>query len=139
MPPRQAAPADVPQDAAPAPRRRHYTAAYKAGIIWQYAALDRAGRTRLLRAERLRASLVSQWRAQAEEAVLQAMSGEAGGQPARLVHLSDSRWSALTEAGARLDPPIGPERLLRALTDWCIGRDDQPPVRRDAPAAADGT
>jgi|SRR5215469_14833477 len=116
-----------PRGTAPAGRRRHYPAAYKAAIVWRYAALDRAGRTALLREERLRPSLVSQWRTQAEAAVLESMSGEPGGQPLRRVHVSDSLWAEITEAGARLDPPMSPERLIRALCAWYAGREAQPP------------
>jgi transposase-like protein len=112
---------------AAAPQRRHYTAAYKASIVWQYAALDRSGRTALLRAEGLRASLVRQWRGQAEAAVLQALAAEPGGQPVRRVHVSDSLWGQLADGGASLDPPMSPERVIRALCSWWVGREEQPP------------
>jgi hypothetical protein len=115
-------------DAEERPRRpRRFTAAYKIGILERYDDLDRAGKTALLRAEGLRASLVSQWRAQVYAAAREALSGEPGGQPARRIHISDSQWAELAAAGAAASPPMSPERLVRALCAWYTGRENRLP------------
>ena len=80
-----------------------------------------------LRAEGLRASLVSQWRGQVYAAAREALSGEPGGQPARRIHISDSQWAELAEAGAAASPPMSPERLVRALCAWYTGRENRLP------------
>jgi transposase-like protein len=105
------------------PRRvRRFPAPYKTAILEEYASLDRAGRTALLRRENLRSGLLSQWRRQARRGSIQALSTEPGGQPVRKIHFSESLWSELTEAGAQASPPMTPERLLRALASWYVGR-----------------
>jgi hypothetical protein len=118
-------------DAEERPRRpRRFTAAYKINVLERYDTLDRPAKTALLRAEGLRASLVSQWRAQVYAAALEALSGDPGGQPARRIHISDSQWAELTEAGAAADPPMSPERLIRALCAWYTGRENRLPGQR---------
>jgi hypothetical protein len=115
------------------PRSRHqarrFPAAYKQAILGEYNSLDRAGRTALLRRENLRASTISRWRRQASKASMQALSTEPGGQPARKIHISDPLWTELTQAGAQARPPMTPERLLRALASWYVGRTDRLPGR----------
>jgi hypothetical protein len=118
-------------DATEQPRRpRRFTARYKIGILERYDTLDRAGKTDLLRAEGLRASLVSQWRAQVYAAALEALAGEPGRQPAHVIHISKSQWAELAAAGAAADPPMRPERLVRALCAWFTGREKRLPVQR---------
>lgn len=109
---------------APAPQRRarRFAAPYKRAILEEYGSLDRAGKTALLQRENLRASLLSQWRRQAAKGSLLALGTEPGGQPARKIHISESLWSELADAGAEASPPMTPERLLRALASWYVGR-----------------
>jgi hypothetical protein len=123
-------------NAAERPRRpRRFTAVYKVGILERYDALGRAGKTELLRAEGLRASQVSEWRAQVYAAALEALAGEPGGAPARRIHISDSQWAELAAAGAAADPPMGPERLVRALCACYTGREKRLPTGERITAA----
>ncbi len=75
-------------DAAPDPqvpakaRSRRYTAAYKARILAEYEALDKAGKGALLRREGLYTSLISAWRQQRDQAGLAALAAPAGRPPA---------------------------------------------------------
>lgn len=118
---------------------RHFPARYKIGILAEYDTLGRAGKTELLRREKLRASQVSQWRKQVYDAALQALGAEPGSQPARRVHVSDSLWTQFTEAAARHDPPFRPERLIRAYIRWVVGVTDYlPPRPEPAPGQAQG-
>jgi hypothetical protein len=130
-------------DAEGRPRRpRRFTAAYKIGILERYDGLDRSGKTALLRAEGLRASLVSQWRAQVYAAALEALAGEPGGQPRRPIPFSDSLWAELTAAGAAASPPMSTERLVRALCACYTGREKRLPDGRiitARPAGPEGT
>ena len=124
MPPRAARPpADTGDHPGRPQRPRRFTASYKIGILERYDTLDRTGKTALLRDEGLRASQVSKWRAQAYAAARSALSGEPGRQPARRIHISDSQWAELAAIGAALDPPMSPERLVRALCASFTGRD----------------
>lgn len=115
-------------------RARRYPAAYKLRVLTEYHTLDRAGKRALLARERLRASQLSQWRAQACAGALDALSGEPGGQPARTIHISDAMWADLAADGASLDPPFSPERLVRALCSWRTGRDTRLPGQPAPPA-----
>jgi len=128
MPPRTARP---PVDGAAAggrqQRPRRFTVSYKLQILERYDTLNRAGKTALLRAEGLRASQVSQWRAQVYAAARAALSGEPGRQPARRIHISDSQWADLEAIGAAQDPPMSPERVVRALCAVATGRDTRLP------------
>lgn len=125
-------------------RPRRYPADYKISVLRKYDALNPAGRRELLRAEGLRASLVSQWRAQVYEAAREALSADPGGKPARRIHVSDPVWADLTALAASAEPPMSPERLARALFAWATGREDRLPVtpvraaRPGAPAAPEG-
>jgi hypothetical protein len=123
----------APDRAAP----RHFPARYKIGILAEYDTLGRAGKTELLRRERLRASQVSQWRKQVYEAALHALGAEPGSQPARRVHVSDSLWTQFTAIAAQYDPPFRPERLIRAYIRWVVGVTDYLPPRPE-PAATPG-
>ena len=73
----------VPDPEVPAkPRSRTYSAAYKARILDEYEALDKAGKGALLRREGLYTSLISAWRIQRDQGALQALAKPAGRPPA---------------------------------------------------------
>lgn len=115
-------------------RRRRYTASEKIAFLSAYDDIaERAAKTRFLTDNGLSASLISQWRRQVYEAAREALAAEPGGQPARKIHLSKAVWNDLTALGAALDPPMSPERYVRALCSWATGRDRRIPGR-DAPA-----
>jgi transposase len=73
----------VPDPRVPAKARsRRYTAAYKARVLAEYEALDKAGKGALLRREGLYTSLISAWRQQRDQAGLAALATPAGRPPA---------------------------------------------------------
>src|SRR5487761_1681747 len=90
---------------------RHFPARYKIAILSEYDTLDRAGKTALLRRERLRASQLSEWRRMVYAAALQALSAEPGSQPAHRIHASGPLWHLFTEAAASQ-----PTACIRKLT-----------------------
>jgi len=102
---------------------------YKLTILREYEALDRPGKTALLRREQLRASQVSRWRAQAIAGALEALGAEPGSQPARRVHVSDSLWQQFSAAAAAADPPFRPEQLIRAFLRYHTGLTNHLPPR----------
>jgi transposase len=57
---------------------RRYSAKYKAKILEEYEALDKAGKGALLRREGLYTSLISEWRKQRDRGALQALAKPAG-------------------------------------------------------------
>lgn len=59
-------------------KTRTYTAAYKARILSEYEALDKAGKGALLRREGLYTSLISAWRQQRDHGALAALAKPAG-------------------------------------------------------------
>lgn len=121
--------------AEPAVRRvRRYTANYKLEVIQRYDALDRDAKREFLRSERLRPSQVSEWRARVYAAGLEALSSDAGGQPARRIHVSDPVWADLAALAASASPPMSPERLARALFNYVTGREASLPVTPRQPA-----
>ncbi|MCY1157021.1 MAG: hypothetical protein MOP51_40 [Citricoccus sp.] len=74
---------DVPDPEVPEKaRRRTYTAKYKADVLAEYEACDRAGKGALLRREGLYSSLISSWRDQREAGALQALGKSSGPAPA---------------------------------------------------------
>lgn len=74
---------DVPDPQVPErARRRTYTAKYKAAILAEYEACDRAGKGALLRREGLYTSLISAWRDQRDRGAAEALARPAGAQPA---------------------------------------------------------
>jgi transposase len=74
---------DVPDPQVPEKaRRRTYTAKYKAEVLAEYEAADRAGKGALLRREGLYTSLISSWRDQREAGGLEALGRSAGAAPA---------------------------------------------------------
>jgi transposase-like protein len=73
----------VPDPEMPAKARpRTYSAAYKARILEEYDALDKAGKGALLRREGLYTSLISAWRQQRDQGVRAALAKPAGRPPA---------------------------------------------------------
>ena len=115
--------------ARPAAGRRAWPAPYKISILEEYDQLDRAGKTALLRREKLRASQVSQWRSQVYAAALEALSATPGSQPAHKIHAADALWEAFTGAAARCEPSMTPDRLIRAVMRYYAGYTDHLPAR----------
>ena len=73
----------VPDPEVPAKARpRTYSASYKARILEEYDALDKAGKGALLRREGLYTSLISAWRQQRDQGVRAALAKPAGRPPA---------------------------------------------------------
>src|SRR5258705_11439381 len=73
----------VPDPEVPArARTRRYSAAYKAKILDEYEALDKAGKGSLLRREGLYSSLIAAWKSQRDQAVKEALARPAGRPPA---------------------------------------------------------
>jgi transposase len=73
----------VPDPEVPAKARtRRYSAAYKARILDEYEALDKAGKGSLLRREGLYTSLIAAWRSQRDLAVKEALARPSGRPPA---------------------------------------------------------
>jgi hypothetical protein len=129
------APARRPRPSAPrAPR--HFPARYKMAILREYEALDRRGKTALLRREDLRASQVSQWRALALAGALEALGAEPGSQPVHPVHASESLWEQFRDAAAAADPPFRAEQLIRAFLRYFAGLTDYLPPRPGSQVSA---
>jgi transposase len=61
---------------------RRYSAKYKARVLGEYEALDKAGKGALLRREGLYTSLISAWREQRDRGAAEALAKPAGRQPA---------------------------------------------------------
>jgi transposase-like protein len=57
---------------------RRYSAKYKARILTEYEALNKAGKGALLRREGLYSSLISEWRKQRDRGALEALATPAG-------------------------------------------------------------
>jgi transposase len=57
---------------------RRYTAKYKARILEEYEALNKAGKGALLRREGLYSSLISEWRKQRDRGALEALAKPSG-------------------------------------------------------------
>src|ERR1043166_2272945 len=73
----------VPDPEVPAKARtRSWTAGQKARILAEYETLDKAGKGALLRREGIYSSLISAWRLQRDQGVLQALAKPAGRPPA---------------------------------------------------------
>lgn len=74
---------DVPDPQVPErPTRRTYTAKYKADVLAEYDACDRAAKGALLRREGLYTSLITSWRDQRDRGAREALSRPAGAPPA---------------------------------------------------------
>jgi transposase-like protein len=88
----------VPDPEVPAKARsRTYSAAYKARILDEYEALDKAGKGALLRREGLYTSLISAWRIQRDQGAREALARPAGRPPA------DARDKELARLRARVE------------------------------------
>ena len=88
----------VPDPEVPAKTRsRTYSAAYKARILDEYEALDKAGKGALLRREGLYTSLISAWRIQRDQGAREALAKPAGRPPA------DARDKELARLRARVE------------------------------------
>jgi transposase len=61
---------------------RRYSAKYKARVLAEYEALDKAGKGALLRREGLYSSLISAWREQRDRGAAEALAKPAGRRPA---------------------------------------------------------
>lgn len=92
-------------------RTRSYTAAYKAKILDEYEALDKAGKGSLLRREGLYTSLIAAWKSQRDQAVRVALARPAGRPPA------DTRDKEITRLRQRVDHLEGELGKARKVID----------------------
>lgn len=90
---RQSGPvSDVPDPEVPErARRRTYTARYKADVLAEYEAADRAGKGALLRREGLYSSLISAWRDQRDAGALAGLARPSGAAPGDPAHREAAR------------------------------------------------
>ena len=114
------------------PSRRRFPANYKAAILAEYDLLDRAGKGRLLRRERLYTSLLSQWRVQRDRGAHAALSARPGRPRVEPIEQHNAR---LGERAARLEADLAAAQAvihlqgellaaLRAVT-WQPGKPDK--------------
>jgi transposase len=102
----------VPDPEVPArARTRRYSAAYKAKILDEYEALDKAGKGSLLRREGLYTSLIGAWKKQRDQAVREALARPAGRPPA------DTRDKELARLRQRVDHLEGELGKARKVID----------------------
>src|SRR5258705_9195882 len=102
----------VPDPEVPArARTRRYSAAYKAKILDEYEALDKAGKGSLLRREGLYSSLIAAWKSQRDQAVKEALARPAGRPPAGT---RDKENAPLRRGEEDPTPPVGenPEKNI---------------------------
>jgi transposase len=100
----------VPDPEVPAKARtRRYSAAYKARILDEYEALDKAGKGSLLRREGLYTSLIAAWRSQRDQAVKEALARPAGRPPA---DARDKELARLRAQVGRLEGELGKARKV---------------------------
>src|SRR3954452_21425827 len=100
----------VPDPEVPAKARtRRYSAAYKARILDEYEALDKAGKGSLLRREGLYTSLIGAWRKQRDHAVKEALARPAGRPPA---DTRDKELTRLRQRVAHLEGELGKARKV---------------------------
>jgi hypothetical protein len=92
-------------------RTRRYTATYKAKILDEYEALDKAGKGSLLRREGLYTSLIAAWRSQRDQAVRVALARPAGRPP------GDTRDKELVRLRQRVDHLEGELGKARKVID----------------------
>src|SRR5258705_684569 len=98
----------VPDPEVPArARTRRYSAAYKAKILDEYEALDKAGKGSLLRREGLYTSLIAAWKSQRDQAVKEALGRPAGRPPA---DTRDKELARLRQQVERLEGELGKAR-----------------------------
>lgn len=100
----------VPDPEVPAKARtRSYSAAYKAKILSEYEALDKAGKGSLLRREGLYTSLIGAWKKQRDQAVKEALARPAGRPPA---DTRDKELARLRQRVAHLEGELGKARKV---------------------------
>jgi transposase-like protein len=100
----------VPDPEVPAKARtRRYSAAYKAKILGEYEALDKAGKGSLLRREGLYTSLIAAWKSQRDQAVRTALARPAGRPPA---DTRDKEIARLRQQVERLEGELGKARKV---------------------------
>jgi transposase len=100
----------VPDPEVPAKARtRSYSAAYKAKILNEYEALDKAGKGSLLRREGLYTSLIGAWKKQRDQAVKEALARPAGRPPA---DTRDKELARLRQRVAHLEGELGKARKV---------------------------
>ncbi len=100
----------VPDPEVPAKARsRTYSAAYKARILDEYEALDKAGKGSLLRREGLYTSLLAAWKKQRDQAVATALARPAGRPPA---DTRDREIARLRRDNERLAVELGKARKV---------------------------
>jgi transposase len=100
----------VPDPEVPArARTRRYSAAYKAKILDEYEALDKAGKGSLLRREGLYTSLIAAWKTQRDRAVKEALARPAGRPPA---DTRDKEIVRLRRENERLAAELGKARKV---------------------------
>jgi hypothetical protein len=100
----------VPDPEVPAKARtRSYTATYKAKILDEYEALDKAGKGSLLRREGLYTSLIGAWKKQRDQAVRAALARPAGRPPA---DTRDKELGRLRQRVAHLEGELGKARKV---------------------------
>lgn len=114
--------ADDPDPEVPArATRRTYTAAYKARVLAEYEAADRAGKGAVLRREGLYISLISAWGEQRDAGALAALGKSAGRSPSDPLERENARLRRENERlAAQLDKArtvIEVQGKLSALLD----------------------
>jgi transposase len=101
---------EVPDPEVPAKARsRTYSAAYKARILQEYEALDKAGKGSLLRREGLYTSLISAWRQQRDSGARAALAKPLG-RPA--ADARDKELARLRRDNERLQADLGKARKV---------------------------
>ena len=100
----------VPDPEVPArARTRTWSASFKARILAEYEACDKAGKGALLRREGLYTSLISAWRQQRDQGALQGLAKPAGRAPADPVDRDNARLRARV---ARLEADLDKARRV---------------------------
>jgi transposase len=100
----------VPDPEVPArAQTRRYSAAYKAKILEEYEALDKAGKGSLLRREGLYTSLIGAWKKQRDQAVKEALARPAGRPQA---DTRDKELARLRQRVVHLEGELGKARKV---------------------------
>jgi transposase-like protein len=100
----------VPDPEVPArAQTRRYSAAYKAKILEEYEALDKAGKGSLLRREGLYTSLIGAWKKQRDQGVKEALARPAGRPPA---DTRDKELARLRQRVVHLEGELGKARKV---------------------------
>lgn len=88
---------------------RRYSAKYKARILTEYEALNKAGKGALLRREGLYSSLISEWRKQRDRGALEALAKPSGRPQA---DLRDREVARLRKQNERLEAELARARKV---------------------------